>query len=216
MIRIVVADDHNLVRAGIIALLSNDGELEVVGEAVDGDAAIAQVLATLPDVLIVDVTMPGRNGIEVTREISERGLATAVVVLSMHGDRAMARQALQAGARAYVQKSDVTEELLVAIRAARQGATYISPALSHAMVSGPAPEDEAAEFARPLTEREAEVLALVATGLTSRAIAIRLGIREKTVERHRANLMAKLGVDNVVDLLRRALKLGLVRLDDGD
>jgi len=216
MIRVVVADDHNLVRAGIIALLANDGGLEVVGEAVDGDEAIASVLATRPDVLIVDVTMPGRNGIEVTREIAERGLATAVVVLSMHGDRAMARQALLAGARAYVQKSDVTDELLLAIRAAQQGGTYISPALSRAMVTGPEPEDEPPAIARPLTEREEEVLALVATGLTSRAIASRLGIRAKTVERHRANVMGKLGVDNVVDLLRRALKLGLVRLDDGD
>lgn len=214
MIRVVVADDHNLVRAGIVALLENESGLEVVGQAVDGDEAVAQVLATRPDVLIVDVTMPGRNGIEVTRAVAEHGLGTAVVVLSMHGDRAMARQALLAGARAYVQKSDVTDELLVAIRAARQGATYISPALSHALVTGPGPADEADDVARALTEREEQVLGLVATGLTSRAIAGRLGIREKTVERHRANLMAKLGVDNVVDLLRRALKLGLVRLDD--
>lgn len=214
MIRVVVADDHNLVRAGIIALLANDPELEVVGEAVDGDEAIERVLATAPDVLIVDVTMPGRNGIEVTRELAEHAPGTAVVVLSMHGDRAMARQALQAGALAYVQKSDVTDELLVAIRAAHQGTTYISPELSRAMVAGPTPEEPEREAARPLTEREEQVLELVASGLTSRAIAVRLGIREKTVERHRANLMGKLDVDNVVDLLRRALKLGLVRLDD--
>ncbi len=216
MIRVAVADDHHLVRAGIRALLEKVGDIEVVGEAVDGLEALEMLEAVVPDVLVMDIAMPRLNGIEAVERIQELGLETKVVILSMYSNELLVRQALQRGARGYLLKESVTNELLLAIRAASGGGTYLSPAISEALLPEalmPAAEEEAPDF-DPLTPREREVLLLIGVGNTNQAIARQLGISVKTVERHRANLMGKLGVNNLAELIRLAIKRGLIQLDE--
>ncbi len=216
MIRVAVADDHHLVRAGIRALLEKAGDIEVVGEAVDGLEALELLEAVVPDVLVMDIAMPRLNGIEAVERIQELGLETKVVILSMYSNELLVRQALQRGARGYLLKESVTNELLLAIRAASGGGTYLSPAISEALLPEAlmsAAEEESPDF-DPLTPREREVLLLIGAGNTNQAIARQLGISVKTVERHRANLMGKLGVNNLAELIRLAIKRGLIQLDE--
>jgi len=215
MIRVVVADDHTLVRQGLRALLEKAGDIDVVGEAVDGLEAVTRVEALAPDVLVVDVTMPGQNGIQATAQVRAAGGPTEVVVLSMHGEESLVRSALQAGARGYVLKDAVADELLLAIRAAARGATFLSPAISAAVLSPPAAAaDAAAPGEVDLTPREVEVLRLIGTGHTNRAIARQLGISVKTVERHRTSLMAKLDAHHLVELVRAGIRRGLIQLEE--
>ncbi len=216
MIRVAVADDHHLVRAGIRALLEKAGDIDVVGEAVDGLEALELLEAVVPDVLVMDIAMPRLNGIEAVERIQELGLETKVVILSMYSNELLVRQALQRGARGYLLKESVTNELLLAIRAASGGGTYLSPAISEALLPEAlmsAAEEESPDF-DPLTPREREVLLLIGAGNTNQAIARQLGISVKTVERHRANLMGKLGVNNLAELIRLAIKRGLIQLDE--
>ena len=139
MIRVVIADDHRLVREGIHALLDKSDDIEVVGEAGDGASALAMVKALSPDVLVTDISMPGLSGLEAAAQVTALGIPTAVVVLTMHAEEALARRALANGARGYVLKDSVTDELLLAIRAARRGGTYLSPAGSAALPTAPYP-----------------------------------------------------------------------------
>ncbi len=215
MIRVVIADDHRLVREGIHALLDKSDDIEVVGEAGDGASALAMVKALSPDVLVTDISMPGLSGLEAAAQVTALGIPTAVVVLTMHAEEALARRALANGARGYVLKDSVTDELLLAIRAARRGGTYLSPAVSAALLTAPYPAAGAAADPVPatLTQREQEVLRLIGHGHTNRAIADALAISIKTVERHRTQLMAKLDVHNLVDLVRVAIRRGLIDLD---
>ncbi len=215
MIRVVIADDHRLVREGIRALLDKSDDISVVGEADDGAAALALVAQLAPDVLVTDISMPGLSGLEAAAEVAQRGLPTAVVVLTMHAEEAMARRALASGARGYVLKDSVTDELLLAIRAARRGGTYLSPVVSAKLLHPPTSDAEADAVAAtpPLTPREQEVLRLIGQGHTNRAIAAALSISIKTVERHRTQLMAKLDVHNLVDLVRVAIRRGWIELD---
>jgi DNA-binding NarL/FixJ family response regulator len=217
VIRVVVADDHTLVREGIRALLEKAGDIDVVGQAEDGESALGLVREATPDVLVVDVTMPGLNGIEVVERLRSEHVATAGVILSMHGDPGLVRLALARGARGYVLKDSVTDDLLAAIRAAARGATYLSPAISPAVLAGETLEPPAAadpQTTDGLTPRELEVLELIGAGHTNRAIAQALGISVKTVERHRSGLMAKLEVHSVADLVRAGIQRGLIRLAD--
>ncbi len=211
MIRVVVADDHHLVREGIVTLLERSGEIEVLGQAASGREALELVERLAPEVLVLDVTMPELSGIEVQRRLAASGSPVATVILSVHDEHALVQEVLQAGARAYVRKDAVTEELLLAIRSARQGATYLSPTVSEVLRQGPEPSSGSQEAG--LSERELQVLRLVASGRTSRAIAADLDLSVKTVERHRSNLMSKLDVGNVVDLLRAAIRLGLIDIE---
>ncbi len=216
MIRVAVADDHHLVRAGIRALLEKAGDIEVVGEAVDGLEALELLEAVVPDVLVMDIAMPRLNGIEAVERIQELGLETKVVILSMYSNELLVRQALQRGARVYLLTESGTNELLLANRAASGGGTYLSPAISEALLPEAlmsAAEEESPDF-DPLTPREREVLLLIGAGNTNQAIARQLGISVKTVERHRANLMGKLGVNNLAELIRLAIKRGLIQLDE--
>lgn len=215
MIRVVIADDHRLVREGIRALLDKSDDIQVVGEADDGAAALELVAQLAPDVLVTDISMPGLSGLEAAAEIAQRGLSTAVVVLTMHAEEALARRALANGARGYVLKDSVTDELLLAIRAARRGGTYLSPVVSAKLLHPPAADPAEAADAQtpPLTPREREVLRLIGQGHTNRAIAAALSISIKTVERHRTQLMAKLDVHNLVDLVRVAIRRGWIELD---
>lgn len=215
MIRVVVADDHHLVRQGIRALLEKAGDIQVVGEASDGQEAIELVERLSPDVLVLDIAMPRLDGLQATERVEGLGLGTQVVILSMYGDKTLVRRALRSGARGYLLKHAVAEELLLAVRAAIRGEVYLSPEISRSVVADfLQAEAEEAQAADLLTPREMEVLQLVVEGNTNRAIAEILHLSIKTVEKHRANLMGKLEVNDLAALVRVAIRKGLVFLDE--
>ena len=215
IIRVVVADDHHLVRQGIRALLDQARDIEVVGEAADGIEAIQQIKDQHPDVLVMDIVMPRMNGTQVLDQIQNQKLAVKVVILSMYSDEMIVRQALRSGARGYLLKRSVTEELLLAVRSAYCNEVYLSPAVSSVLLSETLYplEMQKGEPVDALTPREREVFQLVAEGRTNSAIAAILTISEKTVEKHRANVMMKLNVHELAGLVRLAIKYGLVPLD---
>lgn len=216
MIRVVVADDHNLVRQGIRALLEKDKDIEVVGEAADGQHAIELVQELLPDVLVIDVAMPRLNGLEALRRLPGLGVKTKTLVLSMHSDTAMIRQALRYGAGGYLLKRAVSDELRLAVRAVSRGETFLSSEVSGPLLASFPDLHEETPAADPLahlTPREREILQLIAEGNTNGAIAKHLEISEKTVEKHRASLMAKLPAHDLAGLIRFAIKHGLIHLD---
>ena len=217
MIRVLLADDHHLVRQALRALLEKADGIEVVGEAEDGRQAAKLARRLNPDVAVLDVAMPILNGIQAAERIRRLRLPTRVVILSMHKDEALVRRALRSGAHGYLLKSAVSEELLLAIRAAVRDEIYLSPAISRTVV-----EDllTAGAIAEPvdafnqLTQREREVLQLIAEGHTNSEIAKLLAISVKTVEKHRANLMSKLDVHDVAGLVRIAVKHKLIFLSE--
>lgn len=217
MTRVVVAEDHHLVRQGLRALLERDADVRVVGEAGDGRTAVELARELEPDVLVMDVGMPRLGGLQATEQLQSLGLPTAVIILSMHGDEALVRQALRSGARGYLLKTAVAEELMLAIRAAMRGDIYLSPAISRTLVGGILDEvddSEEATLLEQLTPREKEVLQLVAEGCTNAAIAQELHVSIKTVEKHRRSVMTKLNVHDLAGLVRSAVRLKLVFLDD--
>ncbi len=217
MVRVLLAEDHHIVRHGLRALLETIDDVQVVGEAEDGQAALQLVEDLAPDVLVMDIGMPRLNGIHVTTLVRSRHPATRVVILSMYSDETLVRQALRSGASGYVLKRSATEELLLAIRAASRGETYLSPAISQSIVgpflAQPPTDDEAHRFDQ-LTAREHQVLQLIAEGKTNSEIAQILQLSVKTIEKHRANLMTTLQVHDVATLVRTALKYGLILPDD--
>ena len=211
-IRVILADDHHLVRQGIRALLDKTDDIVVVGEAEDGHEALQWVEWVAPDVVVVDMAMPRLDGLQTVALIQARDAGTKSVVLSMYSDEAHIRQALRSGASGYVLKRSVKEELLLAIRAAHRGEVYLSTGVASTFVDRERlqADDEVLSPFEMLTPREREVLQLIAEGNTNSAIAHMLKISEKTVEKHRSNLMAKLGVRDVAGLVRVAIKEGLV------
>ena len=217
MIRVVIADDHNLVRQGIRALLEKAPDIEVVGEAEDGVEAVELAQSTLPDVVVMDISMPRLNGTQATQRIRGLRLPTKVVILSMYAEETLVRQALRFGAQAYVLKRAVADELLLAIRAATNGDTYLSPPIAGAILkeflaSSPVTEESSA-YDR-LTPREQEVLQLVGEGRKNQEIAKALVVSVKTVEKHRASLMSKLDIHDLAGLVRVAVKQGLISLTE--
>jgi len=217
MIRVVVADDHHLVRAGIRALLEKASDIEVVGEAKDGREAVEQVVRLQPDVLLMDIAMPHLNGVQAAGQIRGLALPTQMVILSMYSDEVLVRQAIYNGAKGYLLKGSITEELLMAVRAASRGATYLSPVVSDVVLADRWSDSNETETSNPLnqlTPRELEVLQLIGEGHTNNAIALAMNISVKTVERHRTNLMTKLDVHNLVELIRFSIKHGLIQLDE--
>ena len=217
VIRVVVADDHHLVRQGIRALLEKAEDIEVVGEAEDGQEAVELVEWLAPDVLVLDIAMPRLNGSQALGRVRALGVATQVVILSMYSEETLVRQALQNGAKGYLLKQSVAEELLLAVRAASQGEIYLSPAISGSVVAGFLTLQTDADGANPrrrLTRREREVLQLISEGHTNKAIAQILKVSAKTVEKHRANLMSKLNVHNLAGLVRAGIKHGLILIEE--
>jgi RNA polymerase sigma factor (sigma-70 family) len=216
MIRVILADDHHLVRKGIRALLEKSEDIEVVGEAEDGLEAVELAERLAPDVLVMDIAMPRMNGIQATERICAT-LATRVVILSMHSDETLVKYALRSGAKGYLLKRSVTEELLLAVRAANQGEIYLSPAISGVVLQDFLAQSADAELASAfdqLSPREREVLQLIAEGNTNTAIAQAMNVSVKTIEKHRANLMSKLNVHDVAGLTRVAIKHGLIFPDE--
>ena len=211
MISILLADDHQLVRQGIRLVLEREGDLRVVAEAADGMDALAQADEHRPDLAILDVTMPRLNGLQAARELARRDYNPAVVMLSMHDDEQFFFEALNAGANGYVLKSAADTDLVAACRAAVNGDTYMYPAASRALISdylklAPAERKRQGQ----LTPRELEIVQLIAAGHTARQIADRLVISEKTVDRHRTNILEKLHLKDRLDLARYAIRRGLV------
>ncbi len=214
-ISVVLADDHHLVRQGLALLLRAEPDIQVIGEAGEGVHAVQLVEALHPDILVVDMMMPGLSGVEVTREVSRRCPATGVVVLSMHPDESFVLEARRAGALGYVLKCAEPGELVKAVRAVNAGRPYLSPALSERSLAAYARRVGAGTVARTdlLSPREREVLRLVAEGLTNANIAARLTISERTVEAHRARLMDKLRLRSQAELIRYALRHGITSLE---
>jgi DNA-binding NarL/FixJ family response regulator len=213
-IRVLVADDHALVRAGIRALLEALDGVEVVAEAGDGRQALAMARAHRPDVLLSDVAMPHLTGLELAAVVARELAPTRVVILSMHASEEYASRALQAGAAGYLLKDSDPAELEVALRAVARGETYLSPAVSTHVIAEYLRRTGGAAAAGPLTPRQREILRLVAEGETTKGIARRLGISAKTVEAHRAQLMDRLGIRDVAGLVRYAIRTGLVDAEE--
>lgn len=213
MIRVVVADDHNLVREGICKLIDGVADIEVIGEAATGREAVDLVASLQPEVVIMDIGMPRLDGGQATEQILSLDLPTQVVILSMYSDPVLAQQLLRQGAKGYLLKDSLAEELPLAIRAAFQGKMYLSPAISDSVLTklmNPHAEEVPDDLGDVLTPREREVLQLVAEGYTNRAIAEELTISVKTVEKHRANVMSKLDASDLPTLIRKAMKHGLI------
>jgi two-component system response regulator NreC len=212
VIRAVVVDDHAVVRSGIKLLLEREDDLEVVGEAGNGKDAIFAVRALKPDVILLDVVMPGESGIDVLPSLLRESPATKVLVLSMQDDPSYVREAFAAGASGYVLKEAADEEVVTAVREIANGGRYVHPALGARMVTAEA-EARAAAEADPLSEREREVLRLLALGYTNQEIAKMLYISVRTAETHRAHIMQKLQISTRAELVRYALAQGLLEPD---
>ena len=209
MIRVVVVEDHHLVRQGIIKLLESANDLDVVGEADDGAQAIVLSKSLRPDVMILDLTMPQVDGFQTLAEIRKLELRPQIVILSMHADPGMIRQALQGGAVGYVIKQSVAEELIAAVRAAKSGSIYLSSGISGVIANNFFTESPKNLLDR-LSPREREVVRGIVEGYSTRQIAESLRTSVKTVEKQRRDAMRKLEVDNLASLVRVSLELGLV------
>mgnify|MGYP001034168780 CR=1 FL=1 len=213
-IRVVIADDHTLVRAGFRAYLRQLPGVEVVGEAENGRETLRLVERSQPDVVLMDISMPGMNGLEaVTRLVSDFP-ELRVIILSMHTEKKYVRWALRAGASGYLSKDSGTAELELALQAVASGQTYLSPTVSNHVVEDYREQQDEVSPLEQLTPRQREVLQLIAEGHTTRNIARILGVSVKTIESHRLNLMDRLDIHNVADLTRYAVAVGLVAADE--
>jgi two-component system response regulator NreC len=209
--RVLIVDDHAVVRAGLRLLLAAEDDLEVVGEAGNAREAIFEARSSQPDVILLDVVMPGESGIEVLPRLKAEAPGAKVLVLSMQDDPLYVREAFAQGANGYLLKEAADAEVVSAVREIASGASYVHPALGARMVAADA-EARAAEASDPLSQREREVMRLLALGHTNQEIAKQLFISVRTAETHRAHIMQKLGLTTRAELVRHALAHGL--LDD--
>jgi DNA-binding NarL/FixJ family response regulator len=216
MTTIVLADDHRIVRQGLRALLTAEEHFEVVGEAGDGREALELVRRLNPDVLVLDLMMPGLNGLEVARQLHRQTPKVGIVVLSMYDDEGFVLEALAHGVAAYVLKDSNSSDLVQAVREVAAGRRYLSPPLSDRAIETylQLAKTGAMDKHETLTTREREVLQLSAEGHTNSEIAARLGISTRTAETHRSRLMHKLGLHTQSDLIRYALKRGIIPMED--
>lgn len=212
-IRVVLVDDHTVVRVGLKAVLSGANDIEIVGEAASGEEAIALAKRLEPDVLVMDVTMAGSDGVAATRAISEQGLASRVLVLTMHTEEEYLLEVLRAGGAGYILKSAADRDLVDAIRTVARGEMYVQPSAALVLARGLVRKDpnaeERARYAK-LTEREQSVLKLVAQGYTAPEIGERLYLSPKTVDTYKQRINEKLGIEHRADYVKLALKLGLL------
>lgn len=213
-IRIIIADDHQITRQGLISLLENQPDMQVVAEAQNGREAVSLAGKLTPDVVIMDVSMPELNGMEAARQITSKGGSVKVIALSMHSDNLFVSEMLKSGASGYLLKDCAFEELTNAIRIVYQGKKYLSPSISGIVVDGYVqsitnPEPASSEV---LSDREREVLQLIAEGQSTKQIALKLHISAKTVETHRRQIMNKLNIHNVAELTKYAVRKGLTSL----
>ena len=209
-IRVLLADDHALVRAGLRSLLAAMKEVEVVGEASSGEEALELAARERPDVVLMDIAMKGINGLETAARLRDRAPGVRVVILSMHSGEEYVLQALRAGAVGYLLKDAATGELELALRTVMRGESWLSPAVSRQVVEGYVQRVGGDAAADVLTARQREVLKLVAGGKSTKEIAFMLNLSVKTVETHRAQIMERLGIRDVPGLVRYALRTGLV------
>jgi two-component system response regulator NreC len=209
LIRIVIVDDHAVVRSGLRLLLDGQEDLEVVGEAGDARTAVFEVRAKKPDVILMDVVMPAGSGIEATPAVLKEAPDAKVLILSMQDDPAYVREAFAAGASGYVLKEAADAELVAAVREVASGQRYVHPTLGARLVAAEADERARAEE-DPLSEREHEILRLLALGHTNQEIASQLYLSVRTVETHRAHIMQKLRISTRADLVRYALAHGVL------
>jgi len=214
-LRVILADDHAIVREGLRAVLDKMGDVEVVGEAVDGREAVDLVRQLEPDIAVMDLSMPSLNGTDATRQIVDMGVGTRVIMMTMHADRHMVAETLKAGAMAYVLKNSAATELADAVRAVMVGNVYLSPKVAGVVVENfvrRQPTDQGPK-ASLLTPREREVLQLLAEGRTSKEIAATLHVGVKTIETHRSQIMDKLGLRSIAELTKFAVREGLTPLE---
>jgi two-component system response regulator NreC len=212
-VRILIADDHGVLRAGLRALLNAEPDLQVVGEAGDGWEALRLAAELQPDLMLMDISMPGLDGLEATRLLRRRHPRLRILLLTLHEEEDLVREAIEAGASGYIVKRAAESELLGAVRAVAAGHMYVHPSMTRAFVGQhgrPPRDEEGSSEVTSLTPRETEVLELVAAGYTNRQVADRLGIGQRTVETHRANLMAKLNLRSRAALVRYAVDHGLL------
>jgi len=211
--RVLIVDDHTLLRAGLRALLAQDPSIEIVGEAADGRDAVRAVGQLAPHLVLMDLTMPGMNGIEAVTEIKRRYPEVRILVMTLHKTEDFIHASLKAGADGYILKDSTQEELRVAIRSVLHGKTYLSMDVSGKVVSGylgGGKSSSGSSVFDTLTHREREILKLVAEGKSNKAIAEFLSLSVKTVEKHRSNLMSKLDVHNAAGLTAFAIEKGLL------
>ena len=213
-ISIVLSDDHHVVRQGLRALLEAEPDLIVIGEAADGPTAVEMTVRLVPDVLILDLVMPG-NGLEALRQVTQQAPRTRVVVLSIHSSEAYVVEAMKGGARAYVVKDATASDLVRAVREVTAGRRYLSPPLSERAIDAYTSRALAAtaEPHEALTARETEVLRLAARGDSLQQIALALSISPRTAETHRAHFMHKLGLHSQTDVVRYAIRHGILSAD---
>ncbi len=215
-IRILIADDHAVMRAGLRLLLNGQEDMQVVDEAGDGWQTVEKAVALKPDIVLLDITMPGLSGLEAARQIRQKAPEVKLVVLTMHDDEAYLRQFLQIGATGYIVKKAADTELVAAIRAVHRGESFVHPSLTRVLIDRylqQPPLVKAKESVEELTRRETEVLRLVAQGYTSQQVADQLSISVNTVETHRAHIMEKLGLRGRAQLVRYAIARGLLAPD---
>lgn len=209
MIKVILADDHKLVRDGLQAILDREGDINVVGEAGDGRAVIRQCRRLKPDVILLDISMPGMSGIDAAREILDSFPGVEVVILSMHSTKEHIYQALKAGARGFLRKETAGVEVADAIRAVSRGERYLCKDVTERVVEDYIQKREGGKTQDPLQDlspREREVMDLVVEGMTNQEIADTLHLAPSTISTYRSRLMKKLGVDNIPDLVKLALK----------
>lgn len=214
-IRVLVVDDHTIVRDGVCALLALVGDIEVVGEAVNGSEALKMVAQLHPDVVLMDIAMPIMGGLEATRRITREFPATKVLVITQHDDKEYVFPVIESGASGLISKAAASSELAAGIRSVYQGDSFLSPSVAKLLVENyqqTAKERNQQDPYNQLTEREREILKLLAEGFSTQEIADMLVITRKTVEGHKTNLMNKLGIHNRIDLVKYALRRGIISI----
>lgn len=211
-IRVLLADDHGILRAGLRALLASEPDIEVVGEAADGEEAVARAVELRPDVVVLDIAMPRLDGLEATRRIRDRQLPCKVLILTVHAEERYLLPVLRAGGAGYVQKSGADTDLLEAIRTVARGDAFLYPGATRLLLAEYLSRENGGQDRRhELSERERQVLALTAEGYSAQEVAERLFLSPKTVETYRERAMHKLGLRRRADLVRYALRSGLLQ-----